>query len=124
MKKLSKILYIVGILTILIAFIMNVIVIYSDVSFLFKLFSYITMFIGFFIILIAFIIDFRLTMILKETSGDRFTLMSKESIKKELTSMGVKYDEDRAREYYLYVIRDVMKNEKTTDDNKNDKRKK
>ncbi len=63
-------------------------------------------FTGAILIAIAFFIDFRQTMILKETAGDKFTLMSKAKLISILDKHEIEYEEGKGREYYLFLVRE------------------
>lgn len=57
----------------------------------------------------AFIVDSIEVMIFKKTSGDRFTLLSKQKLIEILDKNNIEYKKDEPRAYYLTIIRENLK---------------
>ncbi len=104
-KKIGKILYWIGIPTFLMAILLTAVAFSID-SQVVRIIGITLAFVGGATIGVAFAFDFRETMIIKETQGDEFTLMSKEKLIELLDSAGIEYEEDKGREYYLYLVRE------------------
>ncbi len=105
MKYLNKILYLVGV----IIFVSAIFTIYFAI----KSSNNTTWFIGVTFSLIGgafigagFILDFKETMLTKETAGDQFSLMTKGRLIELLDKNNIPYEENKGREYYLYLVRE------------------
>lgn len=105
MKHLSKILYATGIATTILGFIFVAIAVYGDVPDL-QLPGYVLIFLSGAQLVVAFAWDFRQTMLLSETSGDRYNLMSKLALFEEAEQRGLNPKDGKPREYYMTLLRE------------------
>lgn len=105
MKHLTKILYAIGAIIFLTALIIIGIAIVNKESTLRWVGIGIGLFSGI-IVAVAFAMDFRKTMMIAETAGDQFTVMSKARLISLLDKHNIEYEEGRERSYYLTICRD------------------
>ncbi len=103
--NIGKILYWIGIPVFLVAILLTGIAMSIDNQTL-RIIGITFAFAGGATIGVAFAFDFRKTMIVSETQGDEFTLMSKEKLIALLDSAEIEYEEGKGREYYLYLVRE------------------
>ncbi len=121
MKHISKILYCVGIPLFTTAILLTAIAIPCDLTGL-RITGIVLAFISGGTIGLAFFFDFKNTMIEKETAGDMFSHKAKIDLIKILDEAGVEYEEDKGREYYLYMVREhVVTVNETKEKTKEDK---
>ncbi len=68
-------------------------------------------FIGMVIIMISFFLDFKNVMVDNETEGDEYTLMSKQKLMLLLDNVGVEYETNRTKSYYVDLVREYRRNQ-------------
>lgn len=77
-----------------------------------RLTGYITIMLSSLLFIIAFLLDFRKTMILSETAGDQYTLMTKEKVIKIAQQRGIEIKKNAKKDYYVFLLREQDKEDK------------
>ncbi len=105
MKKARIILYLIGIILILLGIGFVLLAAFGGMEGM-RIPGYIFIAISWPELIVAFALDFRETMMISETSGDRYTIMSRLSLYEEAVRRGLEPDDNKTREYYVTLLRD------------------